>query len=991
MGCGNAACTTPLCLTGRSHSNAPPKRQYTKISARMIALALASGDHPQTKLCPYISGADGEPTASGKQVKTDPKSIIQQLSNTEALSKLQPSNTPLALVSQTEKAVDLQYMDCNMLYAIKSTLLASSARYEEKDLRRTETWENLLDRQRGMHEFKQLSYVFTNYRCLVRSFRRDATDDLYFQFDLDGRLVNYLKSWNPGYYSLMFECLWIALEPLFESPFAGSSTFQYRHASPSFESIDASPDSWSNSSKAPHQMVTLPAEAHAEEVSHAALIPILTLTGSVPRGRMDAWSIVWPTLINGKTYGKQRRLTSDPYTSPWLHILDAFQFEPALRLLYRLVTAIGARSCVEETLKNFPAHLKIQRRIIGDLVMIEARSRVKAYGDPIPDSSKHGPRIATTSMIWLEWLRQCVLKNWDGKPEINRWSRTGAALEMMHSMYEDRDEAMLDIPGEIFSTSVILSCFDIHELAQHWLEYQDNPKNPNTRHILHYTFLFSPRALTHIFRTINHVKMRRAYSEVQNAHHMRHALRMVIARAPHRGLDHQLETTEAHYLVIKASRGFLLQDAMDQIWHREKRELFRPLRVRMGFEEGEIGHDLGGVQIEFFKLLCSEVFDTDHSLFITDPQTKMTWFRPASLEPLYKYELVGLLFGLAIYNGVTLPVNFPLAFYRKLLGLPCSPDDLADGWPTLARTLHDLKEYDGSVEDDLARDYMYSFSANGLLIDVSMEDPWSELAGDDGSNKATDAGVGTLKLLDIHHDKHHEERRRSQDSGNYSAGLPENSMPTTVYEPSDSLTGNGKQSGRSDQPDMVYHWPGWKVVLAESQEAATPVTNANRDAYVEDYARWELDYSIRPQYLAFEKGFRYLFSEGALSLFTPTTLRTLIEGHNTIDIAALQQAAQYRGYTAKSPQIRWFWDIVQGYSPDKQKKLLEFVTASSRVPSSGAQSLTFAIEKIEGETEALPGSSTCFGTLRLPEYTTKEVMGRKLDVALEHSIGFGQA
>ena len=120
-------------------------------------------------------------------------------------------------------------------------------------------------------------------------------------------------------------------------------------------------------------------------------------------------------------------------------------------------------------------------------------------------------------------------------------------------------------------------------------------------------------------------------------------------------------------------------------------------------------------------------------------------------------------------------------------------------------------------------------------------------------------------------------------------------------------------------------------------------------------------------------------------------MRTLVEGHKHLDIDLLQRAATYRNYDIKSQIIRWFWQTVRGYPEEKQKKLLEFVTASSRIPVNGAESLTFVIEKMPGGTEALPGSSTCFSTLRLPDYESKEVLQTKLDIALQHSLGFGQA
>jgi hypothetical protein len=77
-------------------------------------------------------------------------------------------------------------------------------------------------------------------------------------------------------------------------------------------------------------------------------------------------------------------------------------------------------------------------------------------------------------------------------------------------------------------------------------------------------------------------------------------------------LDRRLRAAQDHYIVLKINRHSVLSDAFDQLWHRERRELLRPLRVRMGIDEGEIGHDLGGVQIEFFKLVCQEAFNSTY-------------------------------------------------------------------------------------------------------------------------------------------------------------------------------------------------------------------------------------------------------------------------------------------------------------------------------------------------------------------------------------------
>lgn len=109
--------------------------------------------------------------------------------------------------------------------------------------------------------------------------------------------------------------------------------------------------------------------------------------------------------------------------------------------------------------------------------------------------------------------------------------------------------------------------------------------------------------------------MRKAYEDVEAVWQMRRRAMPQMSYEEASYLDRRLKAAQDHYLVLKINRHSILSDAFDQLWHREKRELLRPLRVRMGIEEGEIGHDLGGVQIEFFKLACQEAFRAEYCTY----------------------------------------------------------------------------------------------------------------------------------------------------------------------------------------------------------------------------------------------------------------------------------------------------------------------------------------------------------------------------------------
>jgi hypothetical protein len=307
-------------------------------------------------------------------------------------------------------------------------------------------------------------------------------------------------------------------------------------------------------------------------------------------------------------------------------------------------------------------------------------------------------------------------------------------------------------------------------------------------------------------------------------------------------------------------------------------------------------------------------------MFTVDSQTHMTWFQPQSLEPPWKFEMLGILFSLAVYNGITLPITFPLAFYECLqtTGHPrCTQSAkydplhyIKDGWPGLAESFQTLLSWrDGDVKDVFMREYVFSYEAFGQRFDRSLHQDYT------------------------------------------------NSTP-----PSEQL---------SEEPAMV--------------------TNENREEYVRDYV-WALTYdSVAPQLTPFIKGFLTCINPKSLQLFTPRTLRHLIEGTQHISISDLKRCAKYEdGYTATHSNIRTFWDVVQGYTQEDCRHLLEFVTASDRVPVTGYESITFHIVKIAGAPEALPSSSTCFGKLYLPDYGgDAKVLEQKLGLAIRNSKGFG--
>ncbi|MEW5298074.1 MAG: hypothetical protein WDW36_001235 [Sanguina aurantia] len=170
------------------------------------------------------------------------------------------------------------------------------------------------------------------------------------------------------------------------------------------------------------------------------------------------------------------------------------------------------------------------------------------------------------------------------------------------------------------------------------------------------------------------------------------------------------------------------------------------------------------------------------------------------------------------------------------------------------------------------------------------------------------------------------------------------------------------------------------------------VTNENREEYVKLHVQHLLDGSIGPQFEQFNKGFLRLCSGAALAWFRPAELELLVCGSRHLDLDALQGATLYDdGYDADSEPVRWFWEVVLAFSEAKKKRLLFFVTGSDRVPIKGLAHLNppFVVSRAGAHSDRLPSAHTCFNHLLLPDYSSKEYLQNRLELAVENAEGFG--
>lgn len=886
-----SANTSPV-LNGKP--NKPANGQVT--SNRLSFGRLGNSDQ-----CP--PAPNGKPAPQGKPNGVSSKKPNDKTPNKKPLKRNYPRS------SSVEKPVPVKGLHMDDLPRNRRKFTASHLSYSiMKDLKRLALAER--DDKLQIHlpggiprygpENKTWSYVdeslhqcLSNPKRLLASFR----DEIETQFDPlphlhPVKMHRAFAAWQGINGALVFDSLWQSLECLFTPP----------------PELKIRKNSKSKHSKAHGLSLHGDKLTYVPDEDAAHIIMICIHALSALGDTAEDWA---------KLAGEAPRAG--------LMSLDQLSYEPAIRLATRMVRAISARQCFSEMLAKTT---EVSSR--SPILLVYAHFR-SCRGVRTDNSLGWDWDFLLIGNLRL-WLDEVLFKTWRGEHEVKRWDAFGSAAECLLVMSTDFGPDLNDELNVVAEKCRFRPDIDLVEVVA---SYCDRRDDPNVRHILEYTFFFPAFFLLMCFRALNFSIISRHFTTAGNNFHIEERFRRhFLNHTWQRYLDENYAVASSRYLTLDVRRSHVLEDTLNQLWGLERRQLVLPLKVRMGKDEGEQGVDQGGVAQEFFRVALAEAFNPDNGMFTVDPQTHMAWFRPMSPEPLERFELIGLLFSIAICNGITLPVSFPRILYRRLLNRSRSgPYYIGDGWPELEKSLQFILDCEEEVGDILGRDLIFSIDAGGLLVNINM-------AAMDEDDELPPLGQ--------------------------------------ILSHVDELILNS--------PNPTINWP----VMGPD---APPLTNENRASFVLDYKDWLTYRSVKPQMTAFMRGFDACLPRSHLALLIaqPALLQSIVEGHREIDTGQLERVTRYDGYSASHETIRTFWSIVHGWDQERKRKLLEFVTASDRVPVAGVQSLMFWIQRNGSDGEQLPTSSTCFGRLLLPQYESREKMERKLVVALDNARGFGAA
>ncbi|KAI3447941.1 hypothetical protein Pfo_004606 [Paulownia fortunei] len=204
---------------------------------------------------------------------------------------------------------------------------------------------------------------------------------------------------------------------------------------------------------------------------------------------------------------------------------------------------------------------------------------------------------------------------------------------------------------------------------------------------------------------------------------------------------------------------------------------------------------------------------------------------------------------------------------------------------------------------------------------------------------------------------------------------------------------------------LDFSLPGYPEYILKPGDESVDMSNLG------DYVSLVVDATvgtgIRRQMEAFRSGFNQVFDISTLQIFSPNELDYLLCGRRELWKAeSLADHIKFdHGYTSKSPAIVHLLEIMGEFTPEQQRAFCQFVTGAPRLPPGGlavlnpkltivrkhSSSMSSTANNGSGPSESadddLPSVMTCANYLKLPPYSSKEIMYKKLLYAISEGQG----
>ncbi|KAL5716115.1 HECT-type E3 ubiquitin transferase [Ranunculus cassubicifolius] len=193
---------------------------------------------------------------------------------------------------------------------------------------------------------------------------------------------------------------------------------------------------------------------------------------------------------------------------------------------------------------------------------------------------------------------------------------------------------------------------------------------------------------------------------------------------------------------------------------------------------------------------------------------------------------------------------------------------------------------------------------------------------------------------------------------------------------------------------LDFTLPGYPDYTLTDDQRMVDISNLEEYIYLTADAT--LNSGISKQIEAFKSGFDSVIPLKSLQIFIADELDELLcgESRNAWTYNELKDHIKFdHGYAASSHHSVEFLEIMQEFDGNQQRAFLQFVTGAPRLPPGGLAALNPKLTIVKKECKGLrvdsdlPSVMTCANYLKLPAYSSKEIMRERMLYAITEGQG----
>lgn len=204
-------------------------------------------------------------------------------------------------------------------------------------------------------------------------------------------------------------------------------------------------------------------------------------------------------------------------------------------------------------------------------------------------------------------------------------------------------------------------------------------------------------------------------------------------------------------------------------------------------------------------------------------------------------------------------------------------------------------------------------------------------------------------------------------------------------------------SATLEELGVDFTLPGHPQLELKLGGAGSILCSTNLQEYIELVSEFSLVTAVEPQVAAFREAFKELLPLSACQIWSEKELSSLIVGASvhddsfwTLEHLGGHIKAQH-GYSANSRCFRDLLTAMSEFTAEDRRSFLTFVTGAASLPVGGFAGLKPPLTVVKKESpppplttdQFMPSVMTCANYLKLPEYSSSDILRQKLTMAMQ--------